>query len=102
MTYLYRSFLTPIQFNDPLLLARAWPSRSRSCTVLAPSADVVAATSREDGALLGSRRARRLRGVLLDEARSVGLQRTMSDFSVIATDLLPAHAWNVLPKTGLW
>ncbi len=38
----------------------------------------------------------------IHEARSVVLQRTMSDFSVIATDLLPAHAWNVLPKTGLW
>ncbi len=51
MTHPYRSILTPIQFDNPSLLALSIASRSRSAQYDAPSADVVATSSGEGGHL---------------------------------------------------
>jgi len=104
MTYLYRSILTPIQFDDPLLLVL---SIAKQITVMhsamLPVLTLSPLAQEKAVHLLGcSRRARAPERPVSTKPDLLFLQRTISEFSVIATDLLPAHAWNVLPKAGLW
>ena len=67
----------------------------RPVLTLSPLAQEKAAHLRLQRESAGAREAR------LNEARSAFfLRRTMCDFSVIAKDLLPAHAWDALAKVG--
>jgi hypothetical protein len=65
----------------------------------------VGTLAQEKAAHLGLRQAGergRLRGPSQRSPICAFLLRTMGDFSVIAKDLLPAHAWDALAKTRQW
>jgi hypothetical protein len=104
MTYLYRSILTPIQFDDPLLLVL---SIAKQITVMhsamLPVLTLSPLAQEKAVHLLGSAGERGpLRG---SSQRSpiCGFCRAPWAISVvIATDLLPAHAWDALAKSGRW